>query len=94
MSYSNNRAYLEEIKHMNKSCAVCYSYTDHPRDTSLTKNETKIAVIQFELLPVIKHHSHIFPAKEWQLEPGLIFGFLQEFVAISYNYECQNPQTS
>lgn len=45
MSYSNNRAYLEEIKHMNKSCAVCYSYTDHPRDTSLTKNETKIAVI-------------------------------------------------
>lgn len=93
MSYSNNRAYFEEIKHMNKSCAVCYSYTDHPRDTSLIKNETKIAVIfiSFELLPVIKHHSHTFPAKEWQLEPGLIFGFLQEFASISYYYEYQNP---
>lgn len=41
MSYCNNKAYLKETKHMSKSCAVCYSYTDHLSDTSLIKNETK-----------------------------------------------------
>lgn len=45
MSFSNNTVYFKELKHVNKSCAVCYSYTDHPSDTSFIKNETKIAVI-------------------------------------------------
>lgn len=45
MKYSNNRVYFKEMKHMNKSCAVCYSYTNHPSDTSLIKNGIKIAVI-------------------------------------------------
>lgn len=77
---------------MDKSCTVYSSYTDHSSDIfSLKKKKQKYCyVIQFELLPVIKHRPHTIPVKECQIEAGLIFVCLQAFVITSYNYRSQN----